>query len=369
MSEHGGGLEQAASALVDRYSGIICDLDGVVYAGLAALPHAVEALEDALARGVGIVYATNNGSRPPEDVGAHLEELGLSIHGESVVTSAQAAAARLLAELGAGAPVLAVGGPGVSLALERAGLRAVTTAESAAGEAVRGVLQSFGASVSWSDLAEISYVVNGGALWVASNADLTLPTARGVAPGNGSLLQVVRAAVGGEPVVVGKPETALFELGAAVLDTSMEATLTIGDRIDTDIVGAARAGMDALLVFTGISTVADVVVIAPEHRPRYVAWDLRALTEQYVEPHVTTDAGTVIATCEDARATATRGDVRLGDGGSPGARLRAVVAAAWASADAGDPPDAGAVEGSLVASGAAAVRSCDDVGAPGATDR
>lgn len=335
---------QSAPSLLEGYHGIVCDLDGVVYAGPSAIPHAVEALEAARGSGRGVVYATNNGSRPPAEVAAHLAELGLTVTPKSVVTSAQAAAALLLERLGAGAPVLAVGGPGVPAALTAAGLRVVTTAESASGIAVRGVLQSYGKDVCWSDLAEISYVVNAGALWVASNTDLTIPTARGVAPGNGTLVRVVRTAVDIDPLVVGKPHTPLYDVSARVLGTDTTDTLAIGDRLDTDIEGANRAGIAALMVFTGVNDVADVALAPPIRRPRYLGTDLRVLSEPYVAPQGERDGAAYVARCGAARARIESGSVQLSEDGSVNERLRALVAVCWAAADGEEPPQRAAIE-------------------------
>ena len=332
-----------AQPLVAGFRGLVCDLDGVVYAGPHALPHAVPALERARDRGVGIVFATNNGSRPPQDVADHLGELGLTVSARSVVTSAQAAAALLRDRLGEGAPVLAIGGPGVPYALSEAGLRPITTEQSAAGEEVLGVLQSYGKDVAWTDLAEIAYVVTGGALWVASNDDLTLPTARGIAPGNGSLVRVVRAAVAVEPEVVGKPHTPMYDLSAALLGTPKEATLAIGDRLDTDIEGANRAGMPALMVLTGVNDVADVALAPPSRRPTYLAPDLRALAEPYATPQPAGDDAQHRVRCGQAQAHVSDGVPVVADAGSVAERLRALVAACWSAADAGAPPSRAAI--------------------------
>lgn len=329
--------------LIARYRGIVCDLDGVVYRGAQPIRYAIDALEHARAAGLGVVYATNNGSRPAADVADHLADLGLTVTERSVVTSAQAAAAVLRARLGEGASILAVGGPGVPVALDQAGLRVVTTAESAAGEAVLGVLQSYGKDVAWTDLAEISYVVNAGALWVASNTDLTLPTVRGVAPGNGSLVRVVRAAVPHDPEVVGKPHTPLYDLSAAILGTPKDVTLAIGDRLDTDIEGANRAGIEALMVFTGVHSVADAALAPAGQRPRYVSSDLRALATPYVEAFVTTEGSAVVGRCGAAETRIASGRIDVAVAGSADERLRALLAACWAAVDTGTPPDRGTI--------------------------
>lgn len=325
----------AERSLAERYDGFVCDLDGVVYAGPVAIPHAIASLRAVREQGSPIVYATNNGSRTSADVCAHLVELGLTLTPTDVVTSAQAAAARLRDALGAGASILGVGGPGVPLALEQAELNVVTSAETAAGAKVDGVLQSYGKNVAWTDLAEIAHAVNGGALWVASNADMTLPTERGIAPGNGSLVRVVSAAVSVDPIVVGKPETPLYELSASVLGTEISRTLAIGDRIDTDIEGANRAGMDALLVMTGVTTLAGLWATPQESRPRFLATDLRALSEPYLEPVVEGSGTAFTGVCGDARARVDATGEFVIEGGTENEQIRAATAAIWKCLDEG----------------------------------
>ena len=181
-------------------------------------------------------------------------------------------------------------------------------------------------TVAWADLAEAAYAVQAGAVWVATNVDATLPTARGLAPGNGTLVEAVRQATGVEPLVVGKPHTPLYDLSAQVLGVGPEQTLAIGDRLDTDIAGANAAGMPSLLVLTGVHGVREAARATAAERPRYLAMDLRALAEPYAEA-VRSGEGW---SCGGARAeVGVDGTVHLAGGGSPDERLRCAVAALW----------------------------------------
>jgi glycerol-1-phosphatase len=328
----------AEGALIESFDAIVCDLDGVVYRGHQGVPHAVESLLRALSSGVLVVYATNNASRPPAEVAAHLDTLGLAGPLSRVVTSAQAGARHVAQHCAPGSRVLAVGGPGVSLALAEAGLRPVRAEAMRSGQPVVAVVQGYGAQVAWGDLAEVAYAVQAGALWVATNIDATLPTERGMAPGNGALVGAVRAAVNVDPVVVGKPHTPLYDLCVAVLGTSIERTLAIGDRLDTDIMGASAAGMDSLFVFGGVHQWSDVVGAQPPARPRYVATDLRSLHSAYAEPvQDLTDRSSWA--CGEAKASiSARGDLVVSATGSLNERLRAALAALWHAGDVGDCP-------------------------------
>ncbi|MHB8186781.1 MAG: HAD-IIA family hydrolase [Dermatophilaceae bacterium] len=326
-------IASATGSLIEAYDGIVCDLDGVVYRGHQAVPHAVESLLSALSAGVLVVYATNNASRTPAEVAERLDSLGLPGTGERVVTSAQAAARFVAQRCPLGSPVLAVGGPGVTRALEEAGLLAVSPQQRRSDEPVVAVVQGYGAQVGWADLAEAAYAVQAGAFWVATNIDSTLPTDRGVAPGNGALVAAVRPAVGVDPVNVGKPNTPLYELSASVLGTDIGRTLAIGDRLDTDIVGATAAGMDSLFVFGGVHGWTDVAGAEPAARPRYVATDMRSLHSVYAEAvQVRTDASRWV--CGEASAWVSEaGELVVAQGGVVNERLRAALGAVWEARD------------------------------------
>lgn len=263
---------------IEPYRGVVCDLDGVVYRGAEAIPGAADTVNRLTRAGVPVVFATNNASRPPEAVAEHLDALGLQRPGWSVVTSSEAAAARLAGRLAPGARVLAVGGPGVPQALSAAGLTAVRR-DDLGGGPVEAVVQGLGVDVAWNELAEIGYLVQSGVPWIATNLDAYLPTVRGMAPGNGAMVAAVRTVTSVGPEVVGKPGPALFELARARLGTPAKETLVCGDRLDTDIAGANAAGLDSLFVLSGAHRLRDLAFAPQPERPTYVAADLTGLLE------------------------------------------------------------------------------------------
>jgi glycerol-1-phosphatase len=311
-------------ALDTVYDVALLDLDGVVYLGGAAIPGAAEALRKADAAGMRLAYVTNNAFRTPAAIAALLTSFGIPAAPEDVVTSAQAAA-RLLAErLPAGAPVLVIGGSGLRMALRERGLRPVSTA---AGQP-RAVVQGYSPDVSYSMLAEGGLAVAAGALFVASNGDLTLPSRRGRQPGNGSLIQVIATATGVQPLVAGKPEPPLHR--ESVLRTGARHPLVVGDRLDTDIEGAHRVGADSMLVLTGVTSPAEAVLAPPSQRPTYLAEDLTGL----LEPHPSiSEAGGAFG-CGGWTARLAGDRLQLTGDGERINGLRALCAAAWA-------PDAG----------------------------
>ena len=194
------------------------------------------------------------------------------------MTSAQAAATLVADRVPAGSAVLVVGGEG----LRRRPARARPDARARGRPtSVAAVVQGFDPSVGWRQLAEGAYAVATGVPWVASNMDATIPTPRGTAPGNGTLVGVVARTVGRPPdAVAGKPETPLHR--ESVQRTGAEHPLVVGDRLDTDIEGANRAGVPSLLVLTGVSRPADLLRAGPELRPTYLAADLES---GLLQPH------------------------------------------------------------------------------------
>lgn len=245
---HTSAMQETTGVLVDAYDTLLLDLDGVVYLGRQAVPGAPEALVKAQDRGVRLAFVTNNASRTPGAIAQHLTSLGIPAAPQDVVTSAQAAA-RLIAEhVPAGSAVLVVGGMGLRMALREHGLRPVTTALDAPAAVVQGIADN----LSYGLLSEGALAVRQGAWFVAANGDTTMPTGRGKQPGNGAMSRVIATAAGVEPVVAGKPEPPLHR--ESMIRTRAERPLIVGDRLDTDIEGATRAGVDSLLVLTGVAT-------------------------------------------------------------------------------------------------------------------
>ncbi|MFF8744667.1 MULTISPECIES: HAD-IIA family hydrolase [Streptomyces] len=321
----------SGTALNEAYDTALLDLDGVVYAGGEAIAYAVEALAEARAGGMHLAYVTNNALRTPDAVAEHLTELGVPAEPSDVITSAQAVARLVADQLPPGARVLAIGGEGLRVALRERGLVPVESADDDPAAVVQGY---GGPDMAWGRFAEASYAVRRGLPWFASNTDLTIPSARGIAPGNGAAVEVVRIATGAEPQVAGKPLPPMHR--ETVLRTGAERPLVVGDRLDTDIEGAFNGGVDSLLVLTGVTDAGLLLAAPPQHRPTYVDRDLRGLLTGQPE---------VVAAGEGFRCgdwtAAVRGDrlvLETAGGGEDGGDaldgLRALCAAAWAFAGA-----------------------------------
>jgi HAD superfamily hydrolase (TIGR01450 family) len=312
------------SPLSTRHDVALLDLDGVLYVGPDAVPGAPEAVRAAAAAGMRPAYVTNNASRTPEVVAAHLRELGLPAEPGDVVTSAQAAATLVAARVPPGSAVLVVGGEGLVAALRARGLTPVHEA----GPEVAAVVQGYDPDVGWRQLAEGAYAVATGVPWVASNMDATIPTPRGTAPGNGTLVGVVARTAGRPPdAVAGKPETPLHR--ESVQRTGARDPLVVGDRLDTDIEGANRAGVPSLLVLTGVSRPADLLRAGAELRPTYLAADLES---GLMRPHPGVDAQGAGWVCGGWTVRVAGAAVTVTGSGDPVDGLRALCVAWWARA-------------------------------------
>lgn len=256
------------AALATLHDCLLLDLDGTLFRGSRPIAGAAEALSHVTGD---TLFLTNNASRSAAQVARHLRELGFDADPRDVITSGQCAAVLLSAELPSGSDVLVVGSQALADEVTAVGLRPVR--RWANGPVA--VVQGFAPDICWSDLAEATLAIRAGTPWVATNPDVTLPTERGLVPGNGSLVAALRAATGHTPRIVGKPFAPIFQNALARGD--FQRPLVIGDRLDTDIAGANYAGLPSLLVLSGVSTAADVAAAPPEHRPTYVAPDLSGI--------------------------------------------------------------------------------------------
>lgn len=263
------------------YDGILCDLDGVVYAGDQTIETAVTTLNTLMAQGVPVGFVTNNASKSAVEVANRLMLLGLATDAEHVMTSAQAVVDLLQVKYATDAgPVLVTGSPQLTEQIRAVGYEVTITAA----DDPQVVVQGFNPKLDWNDLAQASFAIQHGAGWLASNLDLTIPLTEGVAPGNGSMVNAVAQATGTRPeVAAGKPAPVMFTTMAQRF--SMAKPLVVGDRLDTDILGAANAGFDGALVETGIHRKADVQAFHELVTPDWVLPNLGALLREPLDAY------------------------------------------------------------------------------------
>jgi HAD superfamily hydrolase (TIGR01450 family) len=256
------------STLAQDHDCLLLDLDGTVFRGHEPTPGAVETLAVVRSR---ILFVTNNASRGPAEVAQHLCAMGFTAKPDDIVTSAQSAARLLAEQLQPGAAVLIVGTDSLAAEIRKVGLVPVRQWS----DGPVAVVQGHSPQTGWPDLAEAALAIRSGALWVAANVDKTLPSERGLLPGNGAMVAALRTATDSAPQVAGKPEPTL--LTDALARGKFRSPLVVGDRLDTDIAGANAAGLPSLLVLCGVSTAADTVRAAVGQRTNYIAEDLRSL--------------------------------------------------------------------------------------------
>lgn len=288
-------------AFIDAYDVAFFDLDGVIYLGPQAVAGAPEGVEQVRARGVRVIFVTNNAARSAAAVAQHLVDLGFETTVDDLVTSAQAAEGLLRDELAPGSKVLVAGTVNLADHVRAAGMVVVDSAA----DAPAAVIQGYDPAMTWPRLDQAALAVQGGARWFATNTDSTRPTEHGLVPGAGTAIAAVRATVDHDPIVVGKPHPPL--LTEALRRTGAQRPVFVGDRIDTDIMGAVAVGMDSFFVFTGAHGKRDLVEAPASGRPTAIGWDVPAL----LEPRRTASVAAGMARCGDAVAEAVGGEAVL----------------------------------------------------------
>ena len=261
-----------------NFDTVLLDLDGVIYEGKNAIVDAVESVTALQKLNIPVGYITNNSSRKPETIAKQLREFGLTLKDEEIVSSAQAGVELLATQIPAGSKVLVVGGEGLRFEVSQAGFEIVPSSD----QDPAAVIQGFAPDVGWNDLAEASYAIAKGAKWVATNQDWTIPREKGLAPGNGTLVSAVHTAVGQLPLVAGKPESAIFATATSRFESS--SAIYVGDRLDTDVLGANRAGLGSALVMTGVTTRKELLAARADSRPSFILETLKDLLSDYRTP-------------------------------------------------------------------------------------
>ena len=303
------------STLAGAHDALLVDLDGTLIRGSEPIPGAAAALERS---GLPVVYVTNNASRSPGATASHLRDLGFRADAGDVMTSAQAAVVMLGEHVAPGSSVLVVGHDSFRDLAEAAGYRVVRSAD----DAPDAVLQGLSRELTWADLAEGCLAIRRGVPWVASNMDTTLPTERGLLPGNGSLVAALRAATDRDPVVAGKPAAGVLLAAADLVGASRP--LVIGDRLDTDIQGAVAAGMSSLMVLTGVHGPTDLLAADELCRATHLAPDLGALSDP-AEASLIAASGSLESRVEDGVLVVDR----VPDGLEGPSLARSVIATGW----------------------------------------
>lgn len=274
MSENNVVGASAPVAIRDAEA-FIFDMDGVLYRGKQALPGVNEIIAALEARGLPYLLATNNSTATPADYVRRMAGYGVTVTESHLQTSATATRDYLKRELPDGAVLLPIGAPALTEQLQ-AGTTFKITDDPA--EDVAAVVVGLDQGFTYESMTRAMKAIRNGARFIATNADATLPVEDGVLPGAGTMIAAIATASGRQPTVIGKPETLMMTSAVAQLGTSASKTVMIGDRLDTDILAAARAGLTTALVLTGVTTRNDLA--GSDIVPDYVFTDLPAITRE-----------------------------------------------------------------------------------------
>jgi len=242
---------------------LVIDMDGVLYRGDEAIAGTRELIHFLRQQGIGFVLATNNATRTPQQFVDKLAGMAVQVHTQEVLTSSVATASYLARIAPPGTEVFVVGMDGLRTALEEAGFRLV---EDGAEFVVAGMDLR---------LAQASLQIRAGARFIGTNPDITFPSERGILPGAGSLLAFLVAASGVQPIIVGKPGTAMLEQALVRMGAQPDTTAMLGDRLETDILAGQRAGLHTILVLSGVTD--EVILSGSEIQPDLVFNDVAHL--------------------------------------------------------------------------------------------
>lgn len=229
-----------------QYKGYLIDLDGTMYKGTELIAEARDFVIALKEKGIPYLFVTNNSTKRPAQVAEKLESFGIPTTEDRVFTTSQATA-NYLHDRKPNGTVYVIGAEGIRHALTEKGF---TIQDEDTDFVVVGLDQE----ITYEKLAKACLNVRNGAFFVSTNGDIALPTERGLLPGNGSITSVVSVSTQTQPVFIGKPESIIMEQALEVIGTPKEDTLMVGDYYDTDILAGMKAGLDTLLVHTGVTT-------------------------------------------------------------------------------------------------------------------
>ncbi|MDW8326761.1 MAG: HAD-IIA family hydrolase [Anaerolineales bacterium] len=251
----------------------LIDMDGVLWEGNRPMPGLVEFFATLRTKRIRFILATNNASQTPEQYVNKLAGFGVTISRDDVLTSAQATALYLRGRTPDGAKVFVIGEAGLRQALTEQGFTLGELWDATAQYVVVGMDRT----LSWDKLATATLNIRAGAMFIGTNPDRTIPVEQGIVHGNGAILAALQTATGVAPIVIGKPEPTMYQIAMQRLGTVPAATIAIGDRLDTDILGAVRAGLRSVLVLSGVSTRADLE--RSDIKPTWVMNNIQEITE------------------------------------------------------------------------------------------
>lgn len=256
---------------------VIFDLDGVIYLGDTPIPGAIEALNRLTADGHSLFFLTNNSTRARRTYADKLSQMGHPTDAGQVMTSAYATGLYLAEAGAAGKTVYVVGEEGLSAEMETAGLRVLALDETTPADYVVAGLDRF---LTYAKLRRAhDEITLNGATFIATNRDATYPMESGEIPGGGAIVAPIECSTGVKGITIGKPEPHTWQRILALAGVTPTQALMVGDRSETDILGAKQLGLHTALVLTGVTTPEAATTLPAELQPNHVLPNLTSLPE------------------------------------------------------------------------------------------
>lgn len=263
---------------LQEFEAFIIDMDGVLWHGDIPQPGLQDFFKVLKTNHKKFILATNNASQTPSQYQIKLEKFGIEIDAHQIITSGMATASYLSECYDpAHTRVFVVGEAGLEQPLLKAGFKLTEIYQVKDNDRAHIVVCGKDETLTWHKLATATLNIKAGAAFYATNGDTTLPTEHGVILGNGAILAALETATGIKPVVIGKPEPVMYQQALKILGTSTAKTLAIGDRLETDILGAIRTGIKSILVLSGISSPSDLELV--DYAPTWVMQDIIEITD------------------------------------------------------------------------------------------
>ncbi|MBI5566936.1 MAG: HAD-IIA family hydrolase [Chloroflexi bacterium] len=263
---------------------LITDMDGVLWRGHEPLPGLPEFFRFLRSENVRFVCATNNASTLAARLAERLQGWGTDVTPDEIVTSSTATADYLATVLPQGSCLYVIGMEGLRAPLRDRGFEladrdGAAAAEVAAAANIAAVVVGIDWNVTYNQFKQAALLIRQGAKFIGTNGDRTFPTPEGIVPGNGSLLALIETATDVKPTVIGKPEPVLYEMSLKRMNARPDQTLVLGDRLETDILGAVRLNLKSALVLSGIATRADLA--RSDYQPDWVFDDISDLVKNW----------------------------------------------------------------------------------------
>ncbi|ASJ10295.1 HAD family hydrolase [Thermococcus sp. P6] len=240
--------------------GIVFDMDGVLYRGNEPVEGAKELVSFLREKGIPFIFLTNNSTRDARMYREKLERMGIEVPGDIIITSGLATRLYMERHLRPG-KVFVIGGEGLHREMEKLGWGIISLEDARNGlwRDVNYVVVGLDPELTYEKLKYGCLAIRNGAKFIGTNPDTTYPAEEGILPGAGSIIAALKASTGVEPLIIGKPNEPAYEVLRSVLNSKgREEIWMVGDRLDTDILFARRFGMKAVMVLTGVNTLADV---------------------------------------------------------------------------------------------------------------